>query len=135
MKSLSIIFKISSLLILTAWIFTSCQKTELGKEITFHIGERQKITSKLSFTVDSARDSRCPVGFFCFYAGDVSMFFNIHNSQQHIDTLLTCFPGPNVIPFDIAGFKWKVLEVNPYPGTLGTNDQKDKLIKMIITED
>jgi hypothetical protein len=25
--------------------------------------------------------------------------------------------------------------VNPYPGTLGTNDQKDKLIKMIITED
>jgi hypothetical protein len=124
-----------SLLILIVLILPACQKTELGKEIYFHIGEKQKLTSSLSFTVDSIWDSRCPTGLECVWSGDVTLFFNITHSYKRIDTLIECYPSPNVVPMDIAGYKWKVLEVNPCPDISHSIDPKDILIKMIITED
>lgn len=116
-------------------LFPACQKTELGKEIYFHIGEKQKITSNLSFTVDSIWDSRCPSGMECLWSGNVSLFFNITHSHRQIDTLFSCYPSPNVVLLDIAGYNWKVLEVNPSPDNSLSTDPKDIIIKMIITED
>jgi hypothetical protein len=49
--------------------------------------------------------------------------------------MMTCYPGPDVVPLDVAGYKWKVKEVNPYPGTSNTTDPKNITIKIIITED
>jgi hypothetical protein len=135
MKTSINLMKIFFPLIFTVLIFPACQKTELGKEIYFHIGEKQEITSKLSFTVDSIWDSRCPTGMECLWAGDVAMSFNIIHSHKQIDTLLTCYPIPNVVPFEIVGYKWKVLEVTPYPNNSNSTNPKDILIKMIITED
>jgi len=135
MKTLIILIKVFSSLIFIVLLLPACQKTELGKEIYFHVGEKQKITSNLSLTVDSIWDSRCPTGWECLWSGDVALFFNISHSHKQIDTLLTCYPGPNAIPFDIAGYKWKVLEVNPYPDNSYSTEPKDILIKMIITDD
>jgi hypothetical protein len=133
MKTLIILIKVFCLLVIIVLFSPACQKNELGNELYFHIGEKQKIASNLSFTVDSIWDSRCPTGWECLWAGDVAMFFNINHSHKQIDTLLTCYPGPNSIPFDIAGYKWKVLEVNPYPDNSYSTEPKDILIKMIIT--
>jgi hypothetical protein len=116
-------------------LFPACQKTELGKEIYFHVGENQKITSNLSLTVDSIWDSRCPTGMECIWSGDVALFFNITHSHRQIDTLFSCYPNPNVVPLDITGYKWKVLEVNPYPDNSNSTNSKDFFIKMVITED
>ena len=135
MKTLIILIKVFSSLIFIVLLFPACQKTELGKEIYFHVGEKQKITSNLSLTVDSIWDSRCPTGMECFWSGDVALFFNITHSHRQIDTLFSCYPNPNVVPLDIAGYKWKVLEVNPYPDNSHSTDSKDFLIKMVITED
>jgi len=135
MKTLIILIKVFFSVIFIVFLFTDCQKTELGKEIYFHIGEKQKLTSNLSFTVDSIWDSRCPTGLMCLWSGDVTLFFNVTHSHKRIDTLIECYPSPNVVPLDIAGYKWKVLEVNPYPDISHSIDPKDILIKMIITED
>lgn len=134
MKTLIVLIKVFFSVIFLVLLFTACQKTELGKEISFHIGEKQRITSNLSFTVDSIWDSRCPTGWECIWAGDVSLFFNITHSHKQIDTLFTCYPSPDVVPLNIAGYKWRVLEVNPYPENSYSTDPKDLLIKMIITE-
>jgi hypothetical protein len=135
MKTLIFLMRSCFSIIFMVLLFPACQKTELGKEIYFHIGENQKVTSNLSFTVDSIWDSRCPTGWECLWSGDVALFLNITHSRKQIDTLLTCYPGPDVVPFDIAGYKWKVLEVNPYPDNSNSTDPKDILIKMIIIED
>jgi hypothetical protein len=134
MKILTNLIKGISLLILIVLILPACQKTELDKEIYFHIGEKQKITSNLSFSIDSLWDSRCPTKWECFWAGEVALFFNITHSNKQIDTLLTCYPSRNVNPFEIVGYSWKVLEVSPYPEN-SYADTKDIIFKMIITKD
>jgi hypothetical protein len=134
MKTLTNLIKGISLLIFTVFILTACQKTELGKEIYLHIGEKQKVTSNLSFSIDSLWDSRCPTKWEYFWAGNVDLFLNITHSHKQIDTLLTCYPGHDVPPFKIVGYNWKVIEVSPYPEN-SYSDQKDIIIKMIITKD
>ena len=135
MKTLTNLIKGISLLIFTVFILTACQKTELGKEIYLHIGEKQKVTSNLSFAIDSLWDSRCPTNSECFWAGNVDLLFNITHSHKQIDTLLSCYPGPDVPPFKIAGYNWKVIEVSPYPENSYAVDMKDIIIKIIITKD
>lgn len=126
--------KCITLLALSLLVLPACKKTELDKEICFHIGEKQIITSNLSFSVDSIWDSRCPIGVECFWVGDVALFFNITHSHTKIDTLLTCFPNPDAPPFNIVGHNWKVLEVDPYPDSSFKIDPKDITIKMVITK-
>jgi hypothetical protein len=106
----------------------------LGKEINFRVGEKQKINSNLSFKVDSILDSRCPHNALCGLAGDVDLFFTIYHSHNQVDTLLVCYPGSDMVPFVVEGYKWKVLEVDPYPDASHPIVSRDALISMIITK-
>jgi hypothetical protein len=135
MKTPKHFIKILVLFTFLVLIFSGCEKTELGEDIYLHIGEKQKITSNLSFSIDSLWDSRCPTGMECLWEGDVDLFFHITHSHEQIDTLFSCYPSPDVSPFKIAGYNWKVLEVNPYPDFSHSLDQKNIIIKMVITKE
>jgi hypothetical protein len=136
MKTLPNLAKVLLLLVFIVLLLPTCHKSEseLGKEIYFHVGERQNITSNLSFIIDSIWDLRCPYKMECASAGSVNMFFSINHVHKQIDTLLGCYPWVNMIPFDIAGYKWKVLAVDPHPDSVWAIHTKDDLISMIITE-
>jgi len=131
----SIGLRILVILTLAGSLFTACEKGEFCEKFLLRIGEEQKVTSNLSFTIDSLRDSRCPRGAECIWRGKVSLFFNITHCHENLDTLLSCFPGDDVTPFNIFGYKWRILEVNPHPDILYKIDPKDITIKMTLTKD
>jgi hypothetical protein len=122
------------LLVLIIRGFTSCEKIETGKEFDIKVGNKYNIDWNMSFTVDSIREYRCPIGLLCFWAGDVDLFFDIKMPFKQIDTLIY-LSRQERNPFKIEGYTWKILEVNPYPKYNVTVDPKDIRIKMIITKD
>ena len=122
------------LLILIVRGFTSCEKIEIGEEFDIKVGNKYNIGWNLSFSVDSIREYRCPIGLMCFWAGDVDLFFKINMPFKQIDTLIyLTYQERN--PFTIGGYTWKILEVNPFPKHNVTIDPEDIRIKMIITKD
>jgi hypothetical protein len=104
MKTLIILIKVFCLLVIIVLFSPACQKNELGNELYFHIGEKQKIASNLSFTVDSIWDSRCPTGWECLWAGDVAMFFNINHSH----VILVQIQYLSILPVTSGKF-WKLI--------------------------
>jgi hypothetical protein len=104
------------LLAIAAVSVTSCSK-DFDDEYSdgFRLGRRYYIAEELSFQIDSIRDYRCPANAMCIWAGDVDLFFKIYYHRQRIDTMVHMYRF-NENPFDIGGHRWKITEVNPYPG-------------------
>jgi hypothetical protein len=82
----------------------------------FRTEHRYYVHEQLSFEIDSIRDYRCPANMYCIWAGDVDLFFKIYYQRQRIDTMVHMYTH-NENPFDIGGYRWKITEVSPYPGT------------------
>ena len=114
------------------FIFSGCEKTELGKELDCTIGNTYRVTHDLSFSINSVNDSRCPANAECIWAGDVYLYLNINHSNTQIDTTMY-LRNTSRNPIQIGDYSLKVLEVNPLIGG-GLTTSKDITIKMMITK-
>jgi hypothetical protein len=103
-----------------------------GEPFDLKIGEKVFINNHLVFTVDSVHDGRCPVNMFCFWAGDASLFFTIKENYSRIDTMI-CLASCKTNPFYIAGYKWNVQDIKPYPDTRIKYDPGGITIRMTVT--
>ena len=110
--------------------FSGCERIELGETFECHLGINYRVTEDLSFTIKSLNDSRCPDGWFCFWAGTVYLNFNISYDKNNIDTTLYLNPTGEY-PYIFGNYGFTVLDVKPK--TSGTTTSKDIKIKMLIT--
>ncbi len=117
-------------LMLSVVTITGCNKN-FDNDVTdgYRIGHRYYIHDMLSFQIDSIRDYRCPADMFCMWSGDVDMFFKIYYQRQRIDTMIHLITNSQN-PFDIGGYKWKITEVSPYPGS--SEKKRETRIKIEI---
>ena len=121
-------------LALTSFVLTACEKIDLNKEFILKIGEKKVINSNLSFKIENLADSRCPANANCITAGDVTLYFNIEYSKDHIEKVVS-FNENRINPFSYRVYLCEIIEVNPYPMSLETLDPMDFTIKMIISKD
>ena len=134
MKTSTIARNFIVVLALLGLVLSACEKLELDKEFIVKIGEDKKINSHLSFQIDSIWDSRCPADMNCLTSGDVTLFYSIKQSQQHVDKVLSLSEN-HKNPLSYDGYLWKILEVNPYPISWDKSVPIDFTIKMIISKD
>lgn len=125
MKNYRTIWKVTLLFLITA----GCEKLEIGEPITCLTGQTYKVEGRLSFSIDSINDSRCPKNALCFWTGDVSLYFSISQNSHRTDTLISML---NNNPFIVDYYTWKILEVEPYPEAGKEIDPADYRIKMVI---
>lgn len=97
-------------LILT-FILLSCERIDLNEAFSAKVGDKFKVDSGLSFSIDSINDYRCPLLFECFWSGDVKMFCSFYEPHHQIDTAIYLINTRNSI--DIGGYNFKLLEVKP----------------------
>lgn len=132
-------FKTSNLIFLILIVLQSgCtpidhpQKFVNGSPFELKVGESVSINNRLSFSIDSLHDGRCPKGMFCLWAGDASLFFKLNQNSNQIDTMI-CLSFCDTNPFQCAGYSFKVLDITPYPEIQKIIDPKDINIKMVVT--
>ena len=119
------------ILFLIVFCLTGCEKIELGRAFDCHMGENYKVTSDLSFNINSLNDSRCPENMLCGWAGEVHIFVDINLANDMIDTVLYQDPTGKY-PYQFGDYKFSVLEVAPI--STGTRTSKDITITMLITK-
>jgi hypothetical protein len=109
----------------------SCEKIKIGKSFECHMGTSYKVTSNLSFKINSLNDSRCPPRSVCAVPGEVHIFININQANNIVDTVLYQDPTSNY-PVQFGEYGFSLLDVVPI--SIGTTTSKDITIKMIITK-
>jgi hypothetical protein len=129
------------IILLTLLMTYSCEKGERGPEkidtgipVYCKVVTNYKINNDLTFSIDSISDYRCPRDLECFWSGDVDLLFNINHYELHIDTLIHAITRRNN-PFVLAGYKWEVLEVNPWLSEHQNIISKDYRIKILLQKD
>jgi hypothetical protein len=105
-----------------------------GEPFELKVGDIMSINDNLLFAIDSVRDGRCPVGVYCFWAGDAYLYFKIKENYSYIDSMI-CMTYCHSNPFQLAGYTFKVLDVTPYPDFHKKPDPHDTRIKMVVTQD
>ena len=123
LKSLLILFSVSLL-------FHSCEKIDLGEELSVKIGERLHIDWELSFKIDSINDYRCPMDVNCIWAGDVDIFFDLGKKEEVINLY-----NRDTNPFSINGYTIEIIDVEPYPLSYVEVDPKDVIIKIKVEKE
>lgn len=120
------------LLFTFAFLFSGCDKIDLGNPFDCQIGTTYLVTKDLSFAIDRINDSRCPKNVACVWAGEVHLFISISHENGKIDTVLYQDPQQKY-PYRFGGYKFSVLDVQPI--TAGDSESRDIKIRMIITRD
>lgn len=109
-------------------LVTSCEKIDLGKEISVKIGERHNISRNLSFKIDSINDYRCPSDVTCIWAGDTDLYFDFGTRKKVINLY-----NSDTNPYLIDGYTIEILDVLPYPTIQdGPSDPNDVLILLKV---
>ena len=119
-----------TILSLIVLFFSSCEKLELGEEITVVPGKKYNVSWNLSFTIDSINEYRCPIGVLCFWAGDVDLFFNFNNGGTYD---LLNLNNRRTNPYSISGYTLEILDVNPYPEIYKETDPEDITVNLKVT--
>jgi hypothetical protein len=127
------LFGILILFFLVIIVFTGCEEFELGVPYDCRIGTKYRVTSNITFSIDSIADSRCPRDMLCFWGGDVILYFNIDQNNIHIDTTIYLYNN-NRNPIQLENYKWEVLEVNPWLRSDQHISQKDYRVKILIEQ-
>lgn len=123
-------FKQALILVFLTSLLGSCEKIDLGEEITVKIGEKYHIGWNLSFTIDSINDYRCPTDVDCFWAGDVDLYFNFGGDKEVVNLY-----NDDTNPFSISVYTIEVLNVEPYPISTIIVEPEDIDIKLKVTKD
>lgn|SRR5512133_1698757 len=123
-----IIFYFTILIIL---IITGCEKIDPGETFISKVGDKERVSMKLSFTIESINDYRCPRDMVCVTSGDVETHIRFNQPFHHSDTVIYLYHG-NQNPVIFGGYSFEVLDVTPYLKMNETASQEDYRIKMIV---
>ena len=93
------------------FFLAGCERIDLNEAFSAKVGDKFKVDSRLSFSIDSINDYRCPLLFECIWSGDVKMFCSFYEPHHQIDTAIYLINTRNSI--DIGGYNFKLLSVNP----------------------
>jgi hypothetical protein len=132
-KTVILLFLIIIILPLSCKPIDHGQKFINGVPFELKVGESLSLSYRLSFSIDSLQDGRCPIGMFCLWPGDASLLFNLNQNSNQIDTMI-CLSYCNTNPFQLAGYTFKVLDITPYPDIHIKIDPRGIKIKMVVTE-
>lgn len=94
------------------------------------------IENRYFICLDSVvNDSRCPTGLECLWAGmaNVRLRFQKYNGSPVYFDLLALLP-PNSEKI-IDGFKFKLIELEPYPSADHYIIQKDYKVRLVVTKE
>lgn len=114
--------------LLFSFLFTSCEKIDLGEEVSVRIGEQYRVSMNLMFTVDSISDYRCPQNAVCIWPGDVDLYFNFGYRKE-----LFNLNNREANPITVDGYIFEILHVLPYPKISENPGQEDFIIKLKVT--
>lgn len=111
----------------------SCEKIDLGREITVELNREYRIDRGLSFTIDSISDYRCPSDLICIWAGDADLYFTFDNNDNFSDILNLNNGDTN--PYNIAGYTIEILDILPYPVSDVIIDPADVIVKLRVEKE
>ena len=136
---------LTTVLFATAFAVIGCSKDSSNindpyfstDSVTVPIGQcitkKYKGDTTITYCLDSINDSRCPDNAVCIWQGYAAAKMNLTiNQVTHKVILNTPISYP---PFTndttIAGFRFKLVDVTPYPTLPQTNTNKSAIVKVI----
>lgn len=117
----------------------SCERSDLGENY-FSIGEKTTFKAgtiyyssngNLQFQFAVTSDSRCPVGLYCIWAGEVSVEI-IMKQTEKTDTLEVSSLSPVVEAFGL--YSLTLHEVHPYPESSKAISPNDYSMEMTVSK-
>ncbi|WP_456428422.1 hypothetical protein [Rhodocaloribacter sp.] len=84
-------------------------------------------------------DSRCPTGVECVTAGEASVVLRISDGQGQLSQLALSIPGLVPTPYDAndfifhRGYRFKLIQLDPYPAFGTSIDTNDYRVRLIVT--
>lgn len=109
------------------FLMTSCEKIELGEEVSVKIGEKYKVSWNLTFKIDSISDYRCPVDLICIWAGDVDLYFDLGREKE-----VTNLYNRDTNPFRYNGYTIEIIDVLPERRSTVEVNPEDYAIKIKV---
>jgi hypothetical protein len=132
-KPLAMLKKIYLLTFVLTFFISGCERLDLDEPFSAKVGDKFKVDSNLSFSIDSVNDYRCPLLFECFWSGDVKMFCSFYEPHHRIDTAIYLINTRNSI--NIGGYNFKLLSVNPQSQRGEVIPQDEYKLDIIVQKD
>lgn len=141
----------------TIALLTGCKKNDISLPNALYFGDELKLQADapvqvvsrgsgnlaadpLVVKVVSISDSRCPTGVSCMWAGKAEVTVNLARKEGESANIGLClgqcsnsgFKDKDISMLTLNGTKYKItlLQVNPYPTTENTREQKTVVLKV-----
>ena len=115
------------------YIPTGPAHTELGKEFDLQYGKKAVIGDENLYITfkDVLEDSRCPIGYRCFWAGNGAVLLKIEKSNYDVlvDTINTTLDPQNLQYHD---YNIILKNLKPYPVADSLINNKDYIITLLV---
>ena len=110
-------------------------KVALGELFKLKNGHQAVVSGeKLSITIQSVADSRCPSGVTCIWAGNGEVVIKVDKkSKKQVVATLNTSSDPKEIAY--RGFKIKLIALSPYPTINQSIDPKNYESTIVVTKD
>jgi hypothetical protein len=112
---------------------TGPAQSELGKEFELKYGHKAVIgTEELYITfLNVVEDSRCPIGYRCFWAGNGAVLLKIEKANQDIltDTVNTTLE-PKILYYH--NYTISLRNLTPYPVADSVIKKKDYVVTLLV---
>ncbi len=117
---------------------TACNKSagcdEAYTTSTFKLNTKYCINDHTHMTIDSIKDSRCPIDAVCVWAGEAVIYMTLFDEDVYTQNIIRFQPTPKTQTFDNLSLDWikmSIDEVGPYP-TAEIFKAEDYYIKMKV---
>ena len=124
---------ISLPIMLLVLFLTACERIGLNEAFSAKVGDKFRVDSNLSFSVDSINDYRCPLLYECLWSGDVKMFCTFYKPLHHTDTAIYLINTQNSI--NMGGYNFQLLTVDPQSQRGEVIKQNEYRLEIIIKKD
>lgn len=114
----------------------SCTKEDVFNTYDIAFGETITHNKDVEVTFQEIADSRCPTDVICVWEGQaevkLSVFFDSDDAPT-IVTLIERVGHPELAETSVNGYRFKLLEVDPYPDSADNIPQmEDYSIRLLI---
>ncbi|NJR32521.1 MAG: hypothetical protein HC778_06445 [Chamaesiphon sp. CSU_1_12] len=125
----------------TTPIVTEIANPQLGKPVRVALGSKAVFsTERLEITVSSIRDGRCRKDRLCTWPGEANVTLNVQQAGKNFgdfDLRLGVGYSDYFDPSNIkkvGGYYVRVLEIDPYPGSVGSKSIDPKAIQTVTLQ-
>lgn len=91
------------------------------------------IDSNYELCLDSISDSRCPEDVVCVWQGNAAVYFSLKSINEKTKFTLNTFGGFQTDTI-LKGFQFSLIDVLPYPKNASSQNQKEFIINLDISE-